>query len=382
MEEMNPFHNPMRENACDVPGLIRSQCALIERDSRMVLSTPEIYRIQRIIVTGCGDSYAAGLSMKPAMEVLTGLPVEILPAIHLSRYSPPDVFGRPDSTLVMAVSNSGAVTRVAEAVQRASQHGCLTVAVTADPGSALAKAARKRIPLNIPPFAAGGGNGVRSYRISMLALLLAAIRIGEVKCRYMMTDSEAYRSAICGYAAAFEEALPELDRQMLRLAQENADKELFDFLGSGGSLGSAWFSHAKIIEATGDYASYNDMESWMHLNCFLRELPKKFTLVYASEEGPDRSRAEETIAAIGRLRGTLCVVTGGKTFPLPENAERILIPGCAWDWLCPLLNDLPLSLLAGYLCELKHEAYGRGGREDWAAIAGTEQLTKSKFVLL
>lgn len=382
MMEMNPLHNPMRENAYDVPGLVRSQCAQIEKDSRMVLGTPEIYQLQRIIITGCGDSYAAGLSMKPAMETLTGLPVEVLPAMHLSRYSSPDIFGRPDSTLVIAVSNSGAVTRVAEAVQRASRGGCLTLAVTASPESALAKAARKRVPLNIPPFAAGGGNGVRSYRVSMLALLLIAVRIGEVKGRYGMTDSEAVRAAVCDYADAVAQALPELDRQMLLLAQANTDKELFDFLGSGGNLGSAWFSHAKIIEATGDYASYSDMESWMHLNCFFRELPKKLTWAYALAGGPDRSRAEEAIGAIGRMRGALCVVTDSEDYPLPEKAERILIPGCAYGWLSPLLNDLPLSLLAGYLCELKHEAYGRGGREDWQPIAGTDLLTKSRFVLI
>lgn len=380
--EMNPFHNPMRENAYDVPGLLQSQCARIEQDSRMVLTTPEIFEFRRIIVTGCGDSYAAGLAMKPAMETLIGLPVEVLPAMHLARYSPPDVFGKPGSTLVIAVSNSGAVTRVAEAVQRATHYGCLTLAVTAKPESALAKAACKRVLLDIPKFAAGGGNGIRSYRISMLSLLLVAIRIGEVKCRYMMTDSEKYRSAICGYAAAFDAALPALDAQMLRLAQANTDKELFDFLGSGGSFGTAWFSHAKIIEATGDYASYSDLESWMHLNCFFRELPKKFTMIYAGATGADRSRAEEAIQVIGQMKGTLCVVTDSADYPLPESAERILIPACPFDWLAPLLSDIPLSLLAGYLCELKHETYGRDGQEDWKAIAGTGLLTNSKFVLI
>ena len=380
--EMNAFHNPMRENAYDVPSLIRSQCAKIEADSRMVLTTPEIYELRRILITGCGDSYAAGLSMKPAMEALTGLPVEVLPAIHLARYTHPDAFGKPGSTLVIAVSNSGAVTRVAEAVQRASHYGCLTLAVTAKPESALAKAALKRVPLDIPKFAAGGGNGVRSYRISMLSLLLVAIRIGEVKCRYMMTDSEKYRAAICDYATAFEAALPALDAQMLSLAQANTDKELFDFLGSGGNYGSAWFSHAKIIEATGDYASHSDLEAWMHLNCFFRELSKKLTMIYANDAGPDRSRAEETIHAIGQMKGTLCVVTDSADYPLPEKAERILVPAAAYDWLAPLLNDIPLSLLAGYLCELKHEGYGRGGREDWKPIAGTELLVNSKFVLI
>lgn len=378
----NPLHNPMRENAYAVPELLTAQCKEIEQNSRMVLTTPEIYQFRRIVIIGCGDSYAAGLAMKPAIETLTGLPTEILPAMQLARYEHPDTFGKPGSTLVIAVSNSGGVTRVAEAVQRASNYGCLTLAVTAKPESVLAKAAKKCVPLRIPPFAAGSGNGVRSYAVSMLSLLLVAIRIGEVRERYMMTDSEAYRRAIAEYAVAFDAILPALDEQMYEFAQATAEKELFDFLGSGGNYGTAWFDQAKIVEATGDTAFYNDMESWMHLNCFLRELPKKVTVIHANFNGMDRSRADETIGAIAAMRGVTAVVTDSTELPLPENVIRIPIPAAKYDWLAPLMNYLPMALYAGYLCELKHEAYGRGGRDDWKVTATTTLLTNSKFELV
>ena len=380
----NQFHNPMRENAYDVPNLLRSQCSEIEKNSRMVLTTPEIYSFQRIVIIGCGDSYAAGLSMKPAIERLTGLPTEVLPVMQFSRYADPDTFGKPGSTLVMAVSNSGAVARVAEAVQRATQLGCLTLAVTAKPESPLAKASLKRVPISIPPFAAGSANGVRSYCISMLSLLLVAIRIGEVKGRYMMTDSEAYRAAVCKYADAMEQAIPALDEQMLALAQEcvESGREFYDCVGSGGNYGTAWFSQAKIAEATGDYAYYSDMESWMHLNCFFRELDKKVNYITANFNGPDRSRAEETIDAIAKMRGLTVVVTENEAYPLPANVRTVVLPAAEYDWLSPLLNYLPMALLAGYLCELKHEAYGRGGRDDWAATATTTLLTNSKIVIV
>lgn len=378
----NVHHNPMRENVYDVPGLCRSQCAKIEADSRMILTVPEIYQLRRIIITGCGDSYAAGLSMKPALEYLTGLPVEVESAMQLSRYTHPDTFGKPGSVLVMAVSNSGSVARVAEAVQRASKYGCLTLAITGNPESKLAAAAQKRVPLEIPAFAAGGGNGVRSYLISMLSLLLVGIRIGEVKGRYMMSDSQEYRAAVCDYADAFAEVLPRLDEQIYALAQETRERELFEYLGSGGNFGTAWFNCAKIIEATGDAASCTDLEAWMHLNCFFRELDKKVAMVNVNSSGPDRSRAEETLGAMGQMKGKLFVVTDSSDMELSENVVRILIPSCRYDWMTPLLNYLPNALYAGYLCELKGEAYGRGGRPDWAAIAGTELLGNSRMVLI
>lgn len=380
--EIKEFHNPMRENAYDVPQLLISQCRQIEADSRMILTTPEIYQLRKIIVVGCGDSYAAGLAMKTAMEELTGLSIEVLSAMEVARYTHPDTFGKPGSTLVMAVSNSGTVARVAEAVARAAHYGCMTLAITGKPESPLAKAAQKRVPLAIPAFPVGGGNGVRSYRISMLSLLLVAIRIGEVKGRYMMNDSEAYRRAVCDYAAAWEDALPALDEQILALSKECAGKTLFDFVGSGSNLGTAWFSHAKILEATGDYAIYTDTEAWLHLNCFFKELKNKLTVVYAAGNGNDRSRAEEVIGAMSDFLGTLWVVTDSEELPLSENVKRILVPGASYQWLWPLLNDLPVSLMAGYLCELKGETYGRSGQEDWKPIAGTGLLSNSKMVMI
>lgn len=375
------FDNPMRKNVWDVPQLCIDQCKRIEKDSRLVLSTPEIFDITRIILTGCGDSYAAGLSMKPAIEELTGIPVEVIAAINFSRYTPSELLSRQrGSTLVIAVSNSGKVARVAEAMERAGKYGCLTVAVTGNMQSPLAKASQKTVGLEIPPFISG--NGVRSYLVSMLALLIIAIRIGEVKGRYPMTHAEGYRKEICEYARAYQEVMPTLDRQMAKIANENQEKELFDFIGSGGNTGTAWFSQAKIIEATGEWAVYTDTEDWMHLNCFLKHLDRKFTMMYASYEGKDFSRSIEVINVITDMKCKLYVVTDSENLSTPETAEKILLPKCQRQWMWPLLNYLPVSLLAGYLCERKGETYGRGGRDNWAACGGLELLTDSKITIL
>jgi len=144
----------------------------------------------------------------------------------------------------------------------------------------------------------------------------------------------------------------------------------------------SYYSYIASVEATGDYAYYSDMESWMHLNCFFRELDKKVNYITANFNGPDRSRAEESIDAIAAMRGLTVVVTENEDYPLPANVRRIVIPAAEYDWLSPLLNYLPMALMAGYLCEIKHEAYGRGGRDDWAATATTTLLTNSKIVIV
>lgn len=375
------YDNPMAQNVRDVPGLCVSQCRLIEEASRLTVSAGEIWDLGRIIVTGCGDSYAAGLAMKPAIEVLTGLPVEVISAVDLARYTPSELLTRQKGTpLVLAVSNSGKVARLGEAIERAGNYGCLTVAVTGSRESRLARVSKKVVELSIPEFVSG--NGVRSYLVSMLALLIIAIRIGEVKGRYTMEASQSIRDEICVYAEEFRNIMPDLDEQMFRAAEKYASKELFDFIGSGGNTGTAWFSQAKIIEATGEWATYSDTEGWMHLNCFFKHLSRKLTVQYASAKGPELSRSKELMTAISEMKMDFCVITDSRDLVLPEGTERIWIPGCQKDWMWPLLNYLPVSLLAGYLCELKGEAYGRGCRDSWKVCGTTELLTESRIEIL
>jgi len=374
-------NNAMRQNVWDVPDLCIQQCGEIEKNSRLVMTTPEIFDITKILITGCGDSYAAALAMKPAIEYLTGIQAEVILAVDLARYTPKELLARKyGTTLVLAVSNSGEVARVVEAISRAGDNGCLTVAVTGNQESRLAKAAKKVIPLFIPQFVSG--NGIRSYLVSMLSLLTIAIRLGEVRGRYTMEKAQYYRNSICTYAEQFKGSLEKLDIQMFEIARRNASKDLFDFIGSGGNYATAWFSQAKIIEATGEWASYSDTEGWLHLNCFLKHLPRKFTMIYASSKGPELSRSLEVISAIGEMKEELYVVTDSEAMKLQPGITAIVIPGCEQQWLWPLLNYLPVSLLAGYLCELKGEAYGRGSRDNWQVCGTAKLLTDSKIQIL
>lgn len=91
-----------------LPELMRQQYADLEPKTRTVLSTPEIFNIQRIVLTGCGDSYAALLAVKPAFEKYAKIRTEVVPTIDLARdYEKKNLGYAPQSPLVIAVSNSG-----------------------------------------------------------------------------------------------------------------------------------------------------------------------------------------------------------------------------------------------------------------------------------
>ena len=79
------FDSALRRQVMSLPELMRQQYADLEPKTRTVLSTPEIFNIQRIVLTGCGDSYAALLAVKPAFEKYAKIRTEVVPTIDLAR---------------------------------------------------------------------------------------------------------------------------------------------------------------------------------------------------------------------------------------------------------------------------------------------------------
>src|SRR5690606_35887185 len=104
-----------------------------------------------------------------AFEYLTNIPTEVVSAIDLARNYPEGQLGfAPQNPLVIAVSNSGEIARVGEAIQRVVKHGGFALGVTGKSESLLGRSASRVLSLNIPEFEAAPG--VRSYLVSILAL--------------------------------------------------------------------------------------------------------------------------------------------------------------------------------------------------------------------
>ncbi len=240
--------NALVRQVLSLPELIEQQYNDLEPKARKALSTPEIFGIQRIILTGCGDSYAAALATKHAFEMLTNLPCEVVSAIELSRfYSRKQLGFAPNNPLVIAVSNSGGVSRVGEAIQAVRKHGAFVLGITGKKDSLLGQSADKILELNLPPFDAAPGT--RSYMVSVMSLLLIAIRIGEVKGCYTMDEAMDMRFDMVQQGRELRRLLPGMTKQVYAIAEQWKEMEAYDFAGSGFDYAAVWFGHAKILEA-------------------------------------------------------------------------------------------------------------------------------------
>jgi glucosamine--fructose-6-phosphate aminotransferase (isomerizing) len=372
--------NPMIAQVHSLPGLIRELIPVLDDTVRKTLDHELCLSVKRLYVTGCGDSHHASLGSELAFETIAGRPAEPMSALQFARYAaghlPPT---GPGTNLVIGVSVSGEVARTTEALRLARQAGAGTLAVTATTGSRLAETAELVIRSSTPPFPEPPGAhtpGVRSYLASQLALLLIAVRIGEVRGHLDWAAATARRRDILALSEAAQETVLACDQAARALAEEWRDADAFVFVGGGPNYATALFSAAKVLEASGDAAVGQDTEEWAHLHFFARARSTPTFFITAGER--DLSRAIEVAAAARTIGRRVVAVAPPSVAALREVASRILpLADGVPEMLSPVIASIPGALFAAYRSEVLGEVFFRptgDGREPGLSRVRTSQM--------
>lgn len=355
--------NPMRDQVFSLPELIREQVWTLESRTRKVITTPEAFAARDVVLTGNGDSYIGALAAEAAFAELVGVRVQALGAMQASRYHARRFdWQYPSNPLVLAVSNSGEVARVVEAVQHYNGCGALTVAFTGNPDSRLATAASRAVEITIPPFASAPG--VRSYYGSLLALYLFAIRIAEVRGKVTADEAMALRRELEAAAGAVEAVTAQLDAPLKALAQEWAALPAFELLGSGPDRATAAYGAAKLLEAVGVHAAHQDIEEWVHQEYFVADAERTGTILVCPAGSPALSRAVEVERYLQTLRRPYVVLSAQPA--ASEFKKALALTADIRPIFAPLVYSAPLALFAAHLSAETGASYGRGATGQWA----------------
>src|SRR5262245_37984261 len=354
--------NGMVAQVRSLPALVRELAPLLDDTVRKTLDHKLCLSVKRVYVTGCGQSHHAALTSELAFETLAGRPTEPMSALQLARYAVGYLPATgPGTNLVIGVSVSGEVARTTEAVSLARQAGATTAAFTATPGSRLAQAAELVVLSTAPPFADPLSEhvpGVRTYVASQLALLLTAVRIGEVRGHLDWKAATAVRRDILALGDAAQRTVDACDDEARALAEGWRDAGDFVFVGGGPNYGTALFSAAKVLEASGDPAVGQDMEEWAHQQFFARAASTPTFFITAGER--DLSRATEVAAAATAIGRRVVAVAPASASTLCEIAAHVLplAEGVA-EVFSPLLAAIPGALFAAHRAEVLGEPFFR-----------------------
>lgn len=358
MTDHNQTVNGMTAQVESLPELIRSEFQALDARVRRLLNHEEWLSVKRVVIEGCGDSHMAGLATELAFEQIAGIPTEPMTAMQAGRYASPylpDNF--PRNPLVLGISVSGTVARTREALVLARNRGSLTVAVTGNPSSPLAQVAEKVLDCSIPDFVFAPG--VRSYRISLLALYLIAIRLGEIRGRYSQDEANALRQELKETADTIEATIAAVSGKTRELAEALANQKFFVYVGDGPNYATALFSAAKVLESAGRHAMGQETEEWAHLQYFASvDTDTPTFLISPGYRGHDRmAELLEPMRRVGRT--IVAVVPEGDTQIAPQADWVLPVVGRVREAFSPMVYAVAGELFAAHLSDVIGEPFFR-----------------------
>jgi glucosamine--fructose-6-phosphate aminotransferase (isomerizing) len=232
-----------------------------------------------------------------------------------------------------------------------------TVAITGNPESPLGLLADKMLNCAIPdfPFAPG----VRSYRISLLALYLLAIRLGEVQDRYSQAEANKLREELLSTADAIEATIAAVDAKTRALAEAVAEEKHHVFVGDGPNFATALFGAAKVIEAAGRHAMGQESEEWAHLQYFTSTDPSTPTfLISPGYRGHER--VGHLMAPLKRIgRTTVAIVPEGDEVVAPHAQWVLPVIGNVREAFTPMVYATATELFSAHLADVIGEPFFR-----------------------
>lgn len=311
--------------------------------------------VNRLVLTGSGDSLFAALSVVPALRRWTGLAVDALTSIEFARYESP-LIGPSD--LVISISNSGSSTRTRETALLANAAGARSLALVGSTEGPLAKLASYTLarPVGpLPDLPANWGRcflNLSEYLAALHALYALGLHLG--KERLGAAEIEQRRADLASTTQALPAAASSVEEPIIRLAESLVDMETLWVVGCGPNQGTARYAAAKCHEQVPLTGVFQDLEEWAHLEYFLTLKRKERSVVMVlAPPGNAYDRARELVAGIAGAGGRAIVVTAVDDGQF-DGAEAVLALGPGHDeLLTPLLYHLPIQLLVLHIARLR-----------------------------
>ena len=309
-----------------------------------------IRRSRRIMFIACGSSVHGCLAVRPLVEELTELPVQLeLASDFLDRRCP--VF-RGDTCVF--VSQSGETADTLRALEYAKSAGALCVGVVNAVGSAIARATDCGIHIN-----AGAEIGVAStkaYTSQIVSLVMMALLLSEDSA-----SKATRRAEIIAALQTLPDAVADvlrLDAQIRVLATSLVKEQSMLVFGRGWNYATALEAALKVKEVALMHSEGILAGEMKHgpLALVDASLP---LLCVATSDGhlakmesvceQLRARGGRIILMVDDARGRLAQAAGST----PDGASRVLVVPRTVDCLQSVVNAVPLQLLAYHLTVLR-----------------------------
>jgi len=297
--------------------------------------------LEHIYMTGCGDSVASMVAVRAFYEYLLGIPCEAIQALDFTYYYYHPINAR---TLVITLSSSGATTRTVEAMLLARALGARTLTLSNTPGSPLMVESNRGILIH----AQRNGWPTQSSTAAMAILYQLGIDLARQKGVPVehLADLQTGLNQI-----------PELIRKVLSvdnggmaaIAEAEARRFIYLFVGGGPAYACALFGAAKVKECSPDHAIAIQLEEFHHYNSQKAGDP----LFLVAPKGLSMPRALDTAREGRRWGGQVYSIVTEKDRTLDADSNMVFPCPAMSEYLSPMVYTIPLQQFAYHVAMAK-----------------------------
>ena len=308
----------------------------------------ELVKARRIILTGCGTAWHAGLVGEYLLEDLARLPAETEYASEF-RYRNPII---DEGTVVIVVSQSGETTDTLAALSEAKQRGAMVLGVVNVVGSSIARETDAGIYLHVGPET--GVASTKAFTGQVVVLTLLSLYLA--RRRHMsQRNLEEYLTALVKIPCQVEEILKQ-NEIIKQIAERHVCRDNWLYLGRGYNYPVALEGALKLKEISYIHAEGLPAAEMKHGPIAL--ISEGMPVVVIATNGSQYEKILSNIEEV-RSRGgnVIAVATEGNEDIKKMCSDVIYVPGTP-EPLQPLLTTIPLQLLS------YHAAVSRGCNVD------------------
>ena len=329
-EQPESLRNTMRGRIDAERGMVR--LAGLEERQR------ELARYRRVVLTGCGTAWHAGLVGEYLFEQLVRVPTEVEYASEL-RYRNPIV---ERDTLSVVISQSGETLDTLEALREMQTKGSTVLGVVNVVGSTIARETDAGVYLHAGPEIGVASTKAFTGQVAVLAML--ALAMGRM--RHLSTEETSRMLEALGRVPELIERVLAISDDIRDLTERYVDRENWLYLGRGVNYPVALEGALKLKEISYIHAEGLPAAEMKHGPIALIDEGMPVVVV-----APRDHTYEKVLGNIEEVKGrggrVIAVATDGDEF-LAKLADAVLYVPSIHPMLSPLITTIPLQLMAYY----------------------------------
>src|SRR5213596_1355680 len=304
------------------------------------MTPAQLRDVGRIILTGCGTALHAAMVGEYLIERLAIIPTEIEYASEFRHRNTPMT---PD-TLVFAISQSGETADTLGALRESRRKGFRTLGICNNVASTIARESDGGVYMHAGPEI--GVAATKSFTSQLVILTLLGLLFGR-----MRNLSTAEGSRIIEALEALPgqiDAVLDLNDQIKAIAKRYASANGFLFFGRQFNFPIALEGALKMKEITYLFAEGHPSAELKHgvIALIRSDLPS----VFIAPDDSVFSKNVNNIEQVKARKGPIIALTSGNCAKhLKGIANEIIVLPEAPDYVMPILNVVPLQLLAYHL---------------------------------